>query len=477
MRRHLPALSTRGAIATVAVAVALAVSTAGIAAASYTVGDPQPELAQFHVGATGGTGTGAVLSDGTLVLASPSANDESINVCGLHPGNRACAWTAVLRAYAGGASPDTFSGIVEVVWTGGTDVSIVSEDCCYLQVGGFDGGAVVFDSTNDGRTFTAEIPAGTISSVGAATYADGQIVVGDQEISGFTQLQAFAPDPGSPTSAIALVGLANSYDTSLTTYNNGVLVASDNLNYSTVYFAHEASDFSSTGSYALVASFPGLVTGISGSALLTDPSSSLTGGELIRFFNGASFGGEIHVPDYHLGDDGYFSLQEVGRTAHVFFEGRRDSYDLLSETTTSAGHWSHQTQYATAIDAENLAPVLGPTGAGLVFENDGTPLLAQPILNAQSVHITFAIARVKVGHTAVLRGSVGPHLAGQVVTLERDASGKWHPMKTTHESASGAFAFSFATPAHSEAVRAVVRDKPGYYEYGYSNAATLVALE
>ena len=69
-------------------------------AKGYTVGDPQPELAPFSLGAAGGgTGSGAVLPDGTLVLASLSATGTSAVVCTLHPGGRQCASTATLGAY------------------------------------------------------------------------------------------------------------------------------------------------------------------------------------------------------------------------------------------------------------------------------------------------------------------------------------------------------------------------------------------
>ena len=47
-------------------------------------------------------------------------------------------------------------------------------------------------------------------------------------------------------------------------------------------------------------------------------------------------------------------------------------------------------------------------------------------------------------------------------------------MKTTKEAAGG---FRFTVVAsHTETYRAVVDDEPGYYQYGYSNAVTLVAL-
>jgi hypothetical protein len=47
-------------------------------------------------------------------------------------------------------------------------------------------------------------------------------------------------------------------------------------------------------------------------------------------------------------------------------------------------------------------------------------------------------------------------------------------MKTGHESAAGTFATS--VPGVTRTYRAVLNQRPGYYEYGYSNAVTLVAV-
>jgi hypothetical protein len=469
-RRHTASL----AFGVAAVGALVALSAAPAIAGGGVVGDPQPELARFTVDpAGGGTGSGAVLPDGNLVLAAPNGSGSNIRVCVLHPGSRACVSTATLVPYSGGGG-DSFSGTAEVLATGGDDVSVVTEDCCYLDVGGDNGGAVVFDSTNGGASFSVEHPAGTIQGISAATYADGQIVVADSE-SGGLNVQAFPVDPSTAETAIATPRGGDVGTSSLTTYDGGVLLAADDTTNTHVQYA--TSDFNASGSWSTVGTFGNeLVSAASGNALLTDPGGSLTGGERLRFFTGSSFGAASKVPDSAAGDDGYFTMQEVGRDVHVFFIGRRDSYDAFEESTTDGTHWSGLDQYTmgSAIDAGSLAAVLGPTGAGLLFENDGTPLTAQPVLNAQGVHVTLTATKVKVGHTTTLRGTATPRLPGQLVTLEREDAGKWYAVSTTHETSSGTF--SFVLPAVTRTYRAVVNLKPGYDEYGYSNAATVTAI-
>jgi hypothetical protein len=438
------------------------------AGAAGVVGDPQPELTQFTTGTVGGLGTGTVLPNGELVLAAASKSATTIGVCVLHPGGRTCASRATLQAHAG----DTFFGTTEVLATGGTNVSVVAIDCCTI---GADT-AVTFNSTNDAKTFSVLVEAGNLSSIGAGTEVGGQLVVATYGQAG-TQVQAFVPHPGSPVTAFATVNGSAGSDTSLTTYNGGVLVASDDTTNTHVAFAPSASDFSSSGAYTSVGTFANeLTTAISGNALLTDPGGSITGGERLRFFNAASktFGPGHRVPDTKEGDDGYFTMQDVGGTVHVFFEGRRYGYDVFTEATRDGVHWTPLVQFGSAIFASSLAPVLGPTGAGLLFENDGAPLKAQPILNRQSVHITLAAHRVKAGHSVAIHGTAAPHLVGLVVTLEYLHAGRWYPQKTSHESAMGTFAFS--VPGVTRTYRAVLNQRPGYYEYGYSNAVTLVAV-
>jgi hypothetical protein len=428
-----------------------------------TVGSPQPELKQFKVGGAAGDGTGAVLADGTLVLAADNKSGSSINVCVLHPGDRKCASTASLSAQSG----DTFFGVTEVLATGGTDVSVIGYDCCNSTPDGI----FMFNSSDDGKVFGALVKAGTLDSLGAGTVADGDLVVGSTD----GHVQAFPPTAGGPAGSSADPNSKIETDTSLATYNGGVLVAGDNLTNSYVEYAPSGSNFNATSSYKSVGTFDNeLVTAVSGNALLTDPGGSLTGGERLRFFNGTSFGKSFKVPDTRQGDDGYFTMQEVGKRVHVFFEGRRDGYDLYTETTTDGKHWTKLQHYGTAITSTWLAPVLGPTGAGQVYESgSGSPTLSQPILNSQSVHITLKRSRVPHGHSTTLSGKVSPHLNHQLVTLERKSGKRWLTVKTTHESSSGRF--SFSVPGTSETYRAVVAYEKGYYEYGYSNSVKLTA--
>ena len=455
------------AIMLVGACSALALGAAVPALASGgQVGDPQPELAQFKVGASGGIGSGAVLPNGNLVLATPSTAATAITVCVLHPGGRSCASTATLHAY----KTDTFDGAVEVVASGGPDVEVVAVDCCKISF------TVIFDSADGGRTFSTLKEAGTIPSIGSSAYVGVSIVVGSGSLSSNgLEVQALAAHPTAPQMSAATPIPNLQGDTSLTTYHGGVLVAADNLSNTYVEYAKAGSGFNSSSSYKRVGTFGNeLVTAVSGSALLTDPGGSLTGGERLRFFNGTSFGPARKVPDAKTGDDGYFAMQEVGATVHVFFIGRRNSYDVFEETTTDGVHWSRLQQFGSAIGSSSLMPVLGATGAGVLYATAGTPLLAQPILNAQGVHVAFAVARVRVGHVAVLRGTARPRLPGQTVTLEELKSGRWYGVEASKEHANGTFTFTVA--GRTATYRAVVNEKPGYYQFGYSNAATLTAV-
>lgn len=467
----------RALAAGLAAAAVLVLGTMPALAGGGERGDPQPELDQFGIGnVDGGSGTGAVLPDGDLVIATPSSSGTTIDVCVLHPGSRACVHTTVLHAYTGGGG-DSFYGSVEVLATGGNDVSVVAEDCCYLDVGGIDGGAVVFDSTDGGTSFTGEIPAGTIQSIGAATYFDGQIIVGTVS-TGSMQVQAFPVDPGTAVTTLATTRAGDDGSTSLTTSGSGVLLASDDTTDTHVQYA--TSDFNTASSWTTVGTFANeTVTAVSGAALLTDPGGSLTGGERIRFFNGTSFGAAHAVPDSKAGDDGYFAMQEAAGSAHVFFIGRRDSYDVFAESTGTGASWSPLQQFTvgSAINDGLLSPVLGPTGAGVVVQipAGGTPVVVQPILLAQHVHVSLSATHLKAGHEATLSGSASPRLAGQAVTLQRLDAGEWYSVSTTHESATGSF--SFRVPALTRTYRAVVNEKLGYYEYGYSNAVGVVLVK
>jgi len=462
-----------------AVGTALAGTGALAPAKGYTVGDPQPELAPFSLGAAGGgTGSGAVLPDGTLVLASLSATGTSAVVCTLHPGGRQCASTATLGAYTRRGAQDDFTGVPEVLATGGTDVSVVVEDCCSIPVFSGVGGAVVFDSTDDGRTFSSEIPAGVIQGVGAATFADDQLVVASSETTALN-VQALPPPPYVALTTPANPNNRYDGDTSLTTYKGGVLVASDDARGDTlVEYAPSGSNFNLSSSYGSpVGIFDGEdLAGVSGKALLTHSSTS-TPGAFLRFFNGKSFGPRYQVPEPAGAVAAHWSVQEAGGLVHVFFLDRSDASDICSETTYNGVQWSQLLIDNSATTAGALVPVLGPSGAGLVYETDvdAPPLLAQPVLDYQSVVVRLARLRAPAGKRTTLTGQVVPRLGGQVVRLERRISiGHWSDISALHESAAGRF--SFTVPGRTDSYRAVVACEPGYYLYGYSNVVTLTAV-
>jgi len=365
-----------------------------------------------------------------------------------------------------------------VVGTGGTDVAVVLDDCCHVPAVGPFGGAVVFESIDDGATFSGEVPAGVIQGVNAATFADGQIVVASSNTSSLN-LQAFGPPPHVVLSAPANPNLRHDGNTSLSTYDGGLLVASDDASGNTlVEYAPKGSDFNRSSAYrSPVGIFNGEdLAGVSGNALLTYSSTS-TPGAFLRFFNGKSFGPRYKVPEPVGGTDGYWSLQEVSGVAHVFFVDRSAGSDICSEATRSGVRWSALAIYNTAATAGGLVSLLGPSGSGLVYETDvvSPPLLAQPVLAYQSVVIRLGRHRAPVGKRTYLIGQAAVHLPGQVVTLERRVSaGVWSNISVTRESSQGRFVFT--VPGITDAYRVVVAYHPGYLLYGYSNVVTLTAV-
>ena len=234
-----------------AVALCLALTSTGALASVISVGSPQPELAPFSVAPLGGgVGSGTVsLADGTVVLVSLSKNGTTAAVCSLQLGDRQCTSTATLTAYSASGEQDSFIGVPQVIATGGSDVTVVLEDCCHIPLFSGVGGAVIFDSTNDGATFSKEIPAGIILGVDAATFADGQLVVASSETTSLN-VQAFLKPPYVAISTPVNPNGRHDGDTSLTTYEGGVLVASDDASGNTlVEYAPKGRNFNLSSSY------------------------------------------------------------------------------------------------------------------------------------------------------------------------------------------------------------------------------------
>lgn len=373
----------RTSFASALVMTAMLAITAGPAlAAEATAGSPQPALAQFKVGSatTGsGDGTGAVLPDRTLLLAALSNSGKTISVCRLIPGARSCAGTAVLSAYPG----DLFYGTAEVLNTGAS-VTIVAEDCCHLPP--YSGGAVVFDSTDGGVTFSGLTAAGKIQGVAAATVFGGEPVVATSQSSSLN-VQTF-PSTGSPgpVSSFATPRGGADGNTALASAFGGLLVASDNV-AGTVFVEYVApgGNPNSRASYKSVGSFKGgySLEAASGNAVLVNHGGGSLGGQRLSFFNGTSMGPLHTVPEPKGGDDHDFAIQKAGSVVHVFFLNYRHGHALYSETTTDGVHWSSFAIYASAITSTDLAPVLNPAGAGVVFEvgTGAHAPLAQPILH------------------------------------------------------------------------------------------------
>jgi len=265
-------------------------------------------------------------------------------------------------------------------------------------------------------------------------------------------------------------------DSSITTYDGGVLVANDDTNGNTVVeYAKSGSDYNESSSYKSVAVIKNEdLSGLSGNALLTDPGGSLTGGERIRFFNGTSFGTWHKVPEPMNGDDGYFTIAESGGSlAHIFFENRRNGYDVYSETTTNGVNWSGLSIYNPSAFSDELFPVLNSLGSGLAYETDGAQIRAQPLMLPQTVHVKLAKSSVSAGTPTKLTGTDTVHLKNDKVTLEQLSGTSWKNFATTSEAAGGTF--SFKIPGYSHSYRAVVNDDPGYFQFGYSNVVAVTA--
>jgi hypothetical protein len=433
-------------------------------------GSPQPELAQWKMAAAGGVASGVVLADGHLVVAYLSSNRESVDVCLMSPGNRSCAHLATLDVYHG----DSFYGTPEILSTGGKNVTVALEDCCEIPSPA-SGGAVVFNSTNDGDTFGSETAAGTAPGVAAAALSSGQIVVADST-SNSLSVQAFPAKPTSVESTVANIYNGDTYDTSMTSYKGGILIAWDNLTDTVVSYAPSGSDFNDPSAWHHVAYLANqTVVGISGDALVTDGNGSLTGGDVqLRFFNGSTFGSSFKVPEPTNGDDGYFSVDQAGGRTFVFFENRRNGYDLYVDITGNGSTWSDSV-YGSAIDSSQLVGVLGSMGTGICLEADAAGVMnAQPLLNGQAVRISLEKTSVKKGTSTILNGAASHVLKGQQVTLQYLSGGKWYNTEgPTTESSAGTF--SFTVPGETDTYRVTVNYDPGYYQYGYSNSVTLTA--
>jgi hypothetical protein len=447
------------------------------------VGSPQPELGQFklHYGGTTSLSGGTVLADGnTVIVSENSPSDTALKVCTLRPGDRSCFYKHSLPGPGG----DGLSGVA-VVSTDGANLTVLS----YLEgtYGGYSFPILAWNSSNDGATWSASavVVSSGFDGLDSATVVDGKVVISVEDPHNGLDVQTIDPTGVSVATSYANISSADD-STDLVTNDNGyLLVAAENLNASggtetDVFQALGSSNLDDSGVYTGIESFPKReLDGLSGNGILLDVKGSLTTIGKISFLNGPNFGTQYKVPDSVAGDDGYATLQQTGDQSgrsdtgvyNVFFEGRRNSYDLIEESTTNGSTWTPQIMYGTAVTSTEPTPVLASSGAGFVFEAGSSDQIMQPVLFPVSVTIALAKKTIYSWQTTTINGTMSIGVQGTGVTLQKQAAdGSWNNKATTTELTAGAFSF---TVGNAGKYRAVVDTVPGWLQYGYSNAVTL----
>jgi hypothetical protein len=468
-------------------ALAAGILAAPLAGAN-TVGSPQPEITHFplHYGGDTSTSGGTVLADGNTVLVSQGSLDgPTLTVCTLQPGGTSCFYKSTLSS-PGGDDIDGFA----VVTTGGEDVSVLAYD--EGDSTGTDFPIISYNSSNDGQTFSDPVVVSgneSMPGVDSATVVGGHVVVSAVDVHGDAlDLQQVDPSGHTvATTAADLTGAATG-DDQVTDYDGNLLVGATDIDDSptttNIYYAAASSNLDAASSYHLEGSFEKReLDSLSGNGILLGLTTSLTTiGKLVFYDGGTSFSAPHTVPDSAAGDDGYATLQQTGDesgrsdtgTFNVFFEGRRDSYDLIEESTTDGTTWTHQVKYGSAVSSNDPIPVLASTGAGVVFESDATDQRVQPIMFPVSDSIAINKTSIHSGSSATITGNVSLGVEGATVTLQKQvANGSWADKQTTNEPTAGAFSFTVSVQG---TYRAVVDDVPGYLRYGYSNAVSLTVV-
>jgi hypothetical protein len=448
----------RSAIALSTIALLAAFTGVSGAAAHGVKGSPQPELKPFKIGASSSAGGSvAIDSAGALVVAYAR-------------GGRECSHTSTL------APPDGVSvnGEPQVFALPDNHVVALQGACCDANPVGDD---VVYTSTDGGKTFGPAVRVGDLG-VAAAALVGGDIVFGGGGHDGAQVESVPAAAPVAPET-IATPSDEVAYDVALGAYKGGALVANEDVDsggdYETsVEFAPGTTNFNSSLSYSHVDTFDheGLVA-MSGNALLTQKTTGKGDLEL-RLFNGVGFDPAHAVPgDADGGGPVHYAIdQDPSGTVHVFAELARDGYHLAESSTTSGKHWTKRHDEGTAIDNDYLNAGLDALGDGLVLGLNTA--IGYPVLGSQSLSFHLKKASVKNGRKTTAKGVCSPVAAGRAVTLQREKSGRWYPVSTTHEKSKGSFTFSIkAKGKGAYRYRAVASDFAGYLEYGYSAPRTL----
>jgi hypothetical protein len=440
-------------------------------------GDPQPEMKPFKLGAaTGAGGTVAIEANGDLVVAYGIATkntDGATAVCVLARGGHTCTHRTVLNTL----SDDSMDGTPQVYALAHDTIVVLVPTCCDAE-DSTTGDDLLFTSTNGGTSFAAPDRVGSVG-VGSAALIAGNIVFAGPNAHIGLQVESI-PDnatagPGSTAVPIdeqpGSVAVAN--------YKGGALIAADMGGPVKVVYAPAGDDFNATASYKTVETFDGEeLLGLSGNALLTQQSTGDNHVQ-VRFFNGTTFSAPHNVPTLAGHELGLWTTidKDPHGVTHVFseFSFGTPSYALEENSTTTGAHWSGQTDLGNAIDSDFFNVDLDSIGSGLVIGTDpDADAIGYPVLAHQSVTFAYTHSTVKVGHSITARGKATFPAAGRKVELQVARGSLWYDVKSTHESATGAFSFTIkGTHVGSVKYRAVAADRAGYIQFGYSAARTL----
>jgi hypothetical protein len=456
----LPALAVP---ALAGLAPASAASTAARPAAGVT-GDPQPELKPFRIGPSAVTaGSVAVEASGALVVAYGIGGGQGATVvCVLARAAHAC--TSQVTLHATGNDND-LEGDTFAFTQAPSRIAVLQGD---------SQNALLFASTDGGHTFGAPVKVGTLGVTTAALVGDSIVWSGDESSS--TQVQSVSLAHPALTSPATLLTGDESAD-GVTSYHSGALVASTSFSPSvTVMYAPAGRNFGAASSYHKVGSFGGqTLIAISGGALLTQSNSGREALQL-RLFNGKSFGPAHTVPDTNGGGPEWFGLdQDPSGRVHVFNDSTHlaRTYNLYEQSTSAGASWGGPLDLGDAVKDTGFAAGLDSRGSGLVLGTGG-PGTGFPVLGGQSVSFTLARSSIKKGRSTTGSGTVSPGDAGRVVQLQKERSGRWYVVGTTHQKAGGKFSFTIkGNGTGTGTFRAVAADVAGYLLYGYSSARSL----
>jgi hypothetical protein len=424
-------------------------------------GDPQPELKPFKIGASAGAGGSvAVESNGNLVAAyvTTSASDN-VEVCVLARAGHACKYVNKLSPHSG----DSVIGVPQVFALSASHIVV-------LMGAESNHGDLLFTSTNGGKTFDDGVLVGDSMGVNAGVLIGSNIVYADNFPSGVRVAEISATSPAPPT-GIAIPSTRDG-TVGVSDFKGGVLVAGDGdeAGPTSVEYASEGKPFGSTGSYVKVGSFTGeSFVSLSRNALLTEKTTGKEQLEL-RFFNGKAFGSAHAVPGSGGGGPEWFTMtKDAGGVAHVFTTDDRTTpiYELDEFSTTSGTHWTSPTPLGNATVNTTFSAGLDGNGSGIVL--GVAPAIGYPVLAPQSVSFALSPSSVKKGHKVTGTGKAHAAAKGRKIELQREKSGRWYDVASTHESSSGTFHFTIKAPLVGTLhYRAVASDHAGYVEFGYS---------